>query len=250
MKLRSVFVAVFMLVVMCVCGCGSNGGEGLNGTITLATPTVTGSVVKASATYTNPDSTKTNLLGVPITFSVYLGSTFLGSQTQATDSSGKATTGFFNIPSFSGSKTLTVTAKADNLVDNQSISVAGTTLTVTPPPALALTTTQASGTSLTIQIPPTAAFVTITDPFNNDLQGHTISISAAAVSTNPNDTITQPNPTTTGSTGTAPFPGSAVTLIVPALGSVETVTITWTVTDTKTNQTGTGLTTVTLTKSS
>jgi hypothetical protein len=93
-----------------------------------------------------------------------------------------------------------------------------------------------------------ASFVTITDPFTNNLSGHTIQISASVASNNPADTFFFQTETTTNSGGTADFPGANGTLIVPSAGVVETMTITWTVTDTTTGLNGTGITTVNLTK--
>jgi hypothetical protein len=99
-------------------------------------------------------------------------------------------------------------------------------------------------------MPSAATFVTITDPFSNDLSGHPIEIAASFVSNNPADTFSFESATATNSGGTAVFPGANGTLIVPAVGSPETMTITWTVTDTVTGLNGSGVTTVTLTKTS
>lgn len=247
MRIRLLLVAIVSLFVLSISGCGGSGGAGLNGGITV-TATATGSVINATATYTN--SKTTNLIGIPVTFTAQIGSQSFSLGTHYTNNSGSIGVAF-TPPSFSGTRTVTVIATTDNLTNFASVSMVGQSLTVTPPPALTLTTALPGGTSLPFVIPPTATFVTITDPFNNDVSGHTISIAATVVSSNSSDTLTSPAATSTGSAGTAPFPGASGTLVVPATtGGIETLTITWTVTDTFTGQTGTAITTITLTKTS
>ena len=246
MKLKQALFTIFMLLMLGLSGCGSNGGAGLNGGIAV-TATATGSVITATATYTNP--TQTNLIGVPISFTVQVGNQSFDLGTHKTNNSGTVGVAF-TPPAFSGSKTITVVASSDNLTNFASLSMVGASLAVTSPPAVALTTTAPAGSPFSFVIPPSASFVTITDPFNNDVSGHPISITATVVSTNPGDVLNSVPVATTGTSGVAPFPGATGTLVVPAtVGAVETMTITWTVTDTVTGQTGTGVTTITLTKS-
>jgi hypothetical protein len=247
MKLKYAMLAVLSLFVLALCGCGSSGGAGLNGGVAV-TATATGSVINATATYTNPS--QTNLIGVPIAFTVQIGGNLYDLGTHKTNNTGSVGVAF-TPPAFNGSQTVTVIAKTDNLTNFASISMVGRALTVTPPPALALTTTLPAGSSLPFVIPPAGTFVAITDPFTNDVSGHLITVTSSVVATNSGDTLTPPTATTTTSAGTAPFPGASGTLVVPAtVGGTETMTITWTVTDTVTGQFGTGITTVTLSKAS
>jgi hypothetical protein len=245
MKLKYLLFAMFSVLTIAICGCGTNGGDGLNGGITV-TATATGSVITATASYTNP--TVTNLIGVPIEFSVQIGNQTFSLGTHNTNNSGTVSV-VFTPPAFSGTQTVTVIAKTGNLTNFATLNVAGTTLTLTPPPTVALSTALPAGTAVAFNIPPNGAFATITDPFSNNLEGHLVTISTSVISTNQADTLVPPSATTTSSAGTAPFPGATGTLITPAtVGGVETMTITWRVTDTFTGQTGTGITTVTLTK--
>lgn len=250
MKFKHLLFAILSLVTVGLSACGS-GGAGLNGGITFtAPPTVNGSRINATVTYTNP--TQTNVIGVLIDLSYQVGNqapVSLG--TQGTNNSGSIGVSFTPLPAFNGSQTVTVIAKTGNLTNFASVLFAGNTLTVTPPLTLALTTTLAGGTAVPFVLPPSSAFVAITDPFTNNVNGHPITITAVAVKNNPADTLLQPNATATNSAGTALFPGDSGTLITPStISGIETMTITWTVTDTITGQTGTGITTVTLTKTS
>jgi len=227
--------------------CGSSGSEGLNGGIAV-TAEATGSVISATATYTNP--TQTNLIGVPINFSVRIGLVTQDLGTFSTNNTGSVGLAF-SPPAFNGSQTITVIARTDNLTNFDSLVMSGRSLTVNAPANLSLTTGAAPGTSVAFTIPPVTNFVTITDPFTNSINGHPISISSTVVSSNPGDTLSVPVATTTGSGGVAAFPGATGTLVVPAaVGGVETMTITWTVNDTITGQSGNAITTVTLTKTS
>lgn len=247
MKLKYLLFAIFSLLTTGLCACGSSGSDGLNGGIAV-TATATGSVINAVATYTHP--TETNLIGVPIQFSFLIGNQTFDLGSYSTNNSGSVGVAF-KPAAFAGTQTITVIARTANLTNFSSLNMTGTSLAVTPPPALSLTTDAAGGTPVPFVIPSTAAFVTITDPFTNQLSGHPITISASFVSNNPSDTLVPPSVTTTSSAGTAPFPSASGTLVAPtAVGAVETMTITWTVTDTVTGQTGTGITSVTLTKTS
>ena len=247
MKSKYLLLAMLSILILVIGGCGSNGGAGLNGTISV-TAVPTGSVIRATATYTNP--TQTNLSGVQVDFSVQIGGQIYSLGSQSTNSAGVAV-GAFTPPSFSGTQTITVIAKTDNLRDIFPLTMSGTTLTITAPLELDLTTSLAGGSSVPFSIPPSASFVTITDPFGNNISNHAITISAHFTSGNAADTLAQPNDTTTSSAGTALFPGTSGTLITPAtVNGANTMTITWTVTDTVTNQSGTGISIVKLTKTS
>ena len=244
------------LLTVGLSACGNSGGAGLNGTLAL-TAVATGSVVNYTATYTLPAQTsttqtpQTNLSGVPVSFSVQIGTQILSVGSSSTNSSGVAF-GAFNPPAFNGTQTITVIAKTGNLTAFFPLSMIGNSLTVSPPPTLALTTSQPGGTAVAFVLPPSANFVTITDPFVTDLSGHQVNISDSFVSGNSADTLTLSTAaTTTGSAGTVPFPGASGQLIVPTtVGGIDTMTVTWTVTDAVTGQTGTGITTITLTKTS
>lgn len=247
MKLKHLFYAMLLLFSAVVAGCGSSGGEGLNGSIEVEAE-ATGNVVTATATYTHP--TETNLIGVPIAFSVQIGTESYDLGVVHTNNSGSVGI-TFNVPAFTGTQTVTVGARTDNLTDYDSFTMTGRTLTVTPPPALNLTTTAATGTAVPFSIDALPAIATVTDPFGNDLANHPVVITATVSSTNPSDSFpVRSFNTVTGTSGQAPFPGAQGTLIVPPLGGVESMTITWTVTDTRTNQTGSAITTVRLTKTS
>ena len=206
----------------------------------------TGSVISATATYSNP--TQTSLLGVPISFSLRIGGLTQPLGTFNTNNSGSVGIAF-SPPPFSGTQTITVIARTGTLTNSASLVVTGRSLSVNAPANLSLTTGAAPGASIPFTIPPVSSFVTITDPFTNALSGHPISISATVVSSNPSGTVSVPTVTTTGSGGVAPFPGATGTLVVPAtVGGVGAMTITWTLTDTITGLTSNAITTVTLTK--
>lgn len=243
MKVKYFLVALFSPLLLAIYGCG-NGGEGLNGGLTV-TASATGSVINATATYSNP--THSNLIGVPITFSAQIGNQNSSLGTFNTNNSGSINV-TFQSPAFNGTQTVTVIASTGNLSNFSSFTMGGRKLTVTAPPALAFTA--AAGTaSVPIAIPLNAAFIAVTDPFLTDLSGTTFAITKVVVSTNPNDTLVLASAsTTTNTVGIAGFPGATGTMNAPAtVGGVDTMTITWTVVDTVTGLTGTGVTTITLT---
>jgi hypothetical protein len=243
----NLFLVGCSLFALALCGCGTNGGAGLNGSISVSTPVVTGKVVSATATYINP--TSTNLIGVPLTFSVRIGDQTFPLGTFGSNNSGSFTV-TFDAPPFNGSQTITVIASSGNLINFGSVVMTGRSLTVAAPPAVALTTTQPAGTSIPFSILSPTAFVTITDPFSSTLEGHAVTITASFVSSNPSDTLTLDSSiVTTNSGGTAIFPGAHGTLVVPASGA-ETMSITWTVFDQTTGLSGSGTTSVSLTKTS
>jgi hypothetical protein len=247
MKLKHL---LFVMLLLCCAGlsaCGSSGSEGLNGGITVDA-SATGSVINATASYTHP--TQSNLIGVPISFSLQIGGFSQDLGTHSTNNTGSVGIAF-SPPAFNGTQTITVIARTDNLTNFDSLVMTGRSLSIAAPPALSLTTVAAGGNAVPFTIPSLANFVTITDPFNNDVDGHPIQIEATAISSNPGSSLSPPSDTTTGSGGIAPFPGATGVLIVPAaVGGVETMTITWRVTDVITGQSGSAITTVTLTKTS
>ena len=256
MKLNHLLLTMLSLLTMGLSACGNSGGAGLNGSLTV-TAAATGSVVNATATYLLPtqsnstQTTQTNLSGVLVDFSVQVGTQTLSLGSASTNSLGIANFAFIPL-AFSGSQTITVIARTGNLAAFSPLTMIGSSLTVTPPQNLAITTSQSGGTALPTVIAPSANFVVITDPFGTDLSGHQIDISDSFVSGNGADTLVLSTATaTTGSAGTATFPGATATLFVPTtVGGTDTMTVTWTVTDALTGQTGTGVTTITLTKTS
>jgi hypothetical protein len=244
------------LVSLALFGCGGGGGgEGLNGSIALTT-TVTGSVVTATATYTNPDTTITNLIGVPISFST---DKFGPLATVNTNSSGVVTLAF-TPPAFNGQQTFTVIATTGNLSDFSPVTMSGRTLTMAAPPDQGpVTAAEASGGnhSFVLSAP---NFVTITDPFDNLISGHPITITASFSSTNASDQLqlganpgVGPGVTTaaivnTGASGGAVLPAASLVMIVPNAGVTRIATISWTATDTATGLSGSGTTALTITK--
>lgn len=245
MRLKCLIFAMLLLITAGLAACGSSESNGLNGAITVSAG-ATGSVVNATATYTNP--TETNLIGVPIEFTVVVGNTAYDLGEYHTNNSG--TVGIaFPVPAFNGTQTVTVVARSAKLTDFETFQMAGRSLIINAPASLNLTTSEPTGTAVPFSIDALTAFVTVTDPFGNDLGSHPIDVSADVSSTDSGDTLTPKTfSTATGSGGVAPFPGAQGTLKVPALGAVESMTITWTVTDTVTNQSGSAITTVKLTK--
>jgi hypothetical protein len=237
------FAVILLSMTLFSCGSGS-GSSGLNGGITV-TATATGPTIVATATYTNP--TATNLIGVPITFSVQIGNTSIPLGTHSTNNSGAVSVAF-SPPAFNGTQTLTVSAGTGNLTNFAPVTMTGRTMLVTQPADQTLTTTAATGSQFPFLLPSSTVFVTITDPFSNEVSGHTLTISASVSSSNTADTFNSPSQTTTDSTGKAPFPTASGTLIVPSTVSPEVMTITFTVIDSATGLTGTGITTIKLTK--
>jgi hypothetical protein len=240
MKLKHLAILILLVILT---GCG--GGGGSTGAITV-TAAVSGTNVTAQATYTNPNAT-TSLNGVPITFSAQINNQTYPIGTYPTGSTGIANASF-NPQAFNGSQTITVVATSGDLSSFATVTMVGSTLAVSAPGNLQLSTTNAAGSSFTYPLTSVGAFVTITDPFVSDLSGHTIDITATVVPTNYSFALNSAT-TLTGSGGTAPFPGGNVTLVVPPAGQATTMTITFTVTDTTTGLTGSGGTTVTLTNS-
>jgi len=246
MKLKNLLLGIFSLGMLALAGCGG-GADGLNGSVTV-TAKAEGSVITGTATYKNP--TQTNLIGQPMSFFYQVGNSPRIHLEDAVANNSGAFDFAFTPGSFIGSQTVTVIVTAGKLSGFATVLMTGTSLTVTPPPKVDLTTSAASGTSIGFTIPATATFVSLSDPLNNDVVGHRIETTVSVTSTNP-FTLVTPTITITDASGTAGFPGTTGTLTVPAavLG-VETMTIIWTVFDLDSGATGSGETTVTLTKSS
>ena len=257
--LQHVVLAALVSVALFGCGGGNGGGggEGLNGSITLTT-VMTGSVVTATATYTNPDATITNLIGVPITFSTDKFGVLPGMPVY-TNSSGIVTVAF-TPPAFNGQQTITIVATTGNLSAFSPITMSGRTLAMAAPPDQGpVTAAEASGGnhSFVLSAP---TFVTITDPFNNDISGHPITITASFSSTNASDQLqlganpgvgpglTATSIVNTGASGSAVLPAASLVMVVPNAGVTRIATISWTATDTATGLSGSGTTAVTITK--
>ena len=245
MKLKYLLLAMFSLFTMAFSGCGESGSSGLNGGITVEAE-ADGRVVTATATYNHP--TETNLIGVPINFSLRVGNQSFSLGTERTNNSGSVAI-FFDAPAFNGTQTITVTASTGNLADSDSIQMTGSSLAVTAPSVtLTATPSQATGTAVPFTIP--SVLLTVAGPFSTDLGGRPLAVAATFVPSNPADTLILDSPTTvtTDVSGAAQYSGANGTLIVPAVGGNSTMTITWKVTDQITGFTGTGITKVTLTK--
>ena len=238
MRFRSYLLILLSLALFALNGCGSSGGAGLNGGITV-TATATGSVVNATATYTNPQTT--DLVGLPITFTV--NGVVIG--TFNTNNSGSVTVAFTPAP-FIGTRTIAVAASTGNLSNFSTLTMNGITMTMSAPPAQAVTVTGAvPGTTNTVVFS-SPTFVTVSDPFNNAISNHMISMTAnfTAAPANAGDLLTfiGGNPAsvgagktstataTTGPAGTVPLPGTSLGLTVPAAGGTRTATISWTAT--------------------
>jgi hypothetical protein len=242
MKLRYLLFAMLLLLTMGLCSCG-NGGAGLNGSLAV-TATLNGSIITATATYTNP--THTDLTGTPITFSAQAGNSApVGLGTFNTNNSGSVSIPI-SVNNFNGSQTVVVIAQTGNLENFQSVNVTGRSLVVVPPPAPATAITTAAGVAVAVSLPAFDGFVTVSDPIAGDLSGHLMTIVfKSSVSA---DTVVMSSNTVTDSTGKAPFPGATVTLAAPAVsGTAATHMITWTVTDGKTNLSSVGTTVLTVT---
>ena len=145
MKFKWFLFAMLMLFSAGLSSCGSSGSAGLNGAITVAA-SATGSVIEATASYSNP--TENNLIGVPLTISVRIGNAIQPLGTFNTNNSGAVSVAF-TPPAFNGTQTITVIATSDNLSGFDSLVMAGRSLSVTAPPNLSLSTTAATGTAST-----------------------------------------------------------------------------------------------------
>lgn len=235
-------------ILFTLLGCGGgDGADGLNGSIELVT-SVDGPYVTATATYKHP--TRTDLIGIPITFSYFDGATEIFLETVKTNNSGSVGLTFTVAP-FAGTKDIVVIAKTGEVSDISIVSMTGATFTMTPPASS--TATPAGATvplGSTAQFTLNAAnFVTLSDPFFNDIAGHTILIEGTLAPQGPLDSIT-PNPITsiTSPTGVAQLSGVTVTLAVPDTVSTRTVTVTWVATDLVTGFQAMGTTNLTVTR--
>lgn len=234
-------------ILFALLGCGGgNGADGLNGSIDL-TATASGRYITASATYKHP--TRTDLIGVPLTFSYYDGATEIFLGTYNTNNSGGIDLTFTVAP-FAGTKDFVVLAKTGELSANSIVSMTGATFTMTPPAAMTVTADATTPLGSTASFPLTApSFVKIVDPFFNDIANHTISITAALAPAAAGDSIA-PNPTSaiTSQVGVAQLSGVLATIAVPDTVSTRIVTVTWTATDMNTGFQASGTTTLTVTR--
>ena len=239
MKLNYLLFAILALFTTIISACG-NGGSGLNGGMAV-TAALSGSTITASATYTNP--TETNLIGVPITFSIQIGDAApVSLGTYNTNNSGTVNLSF-SLSNFVGTQSVVIIATTGNLSNFASLDVTGRTMVVTPPPATTATT--AAGVDATVTIAAFDSFVAIADPLSGDISNHSITVTGS--SSNPTDTVDVTSGSVTNTAGIASFPGATITLDAPATAGTVTRVITWTVTDVKTGLTGTGVTVITLT---
>lgn len=233
-------------ILFTLLGCGGGGGaDGLNGSMALTT-SVNGPYITATATYKHP--TRTDLIGVPITFSYFDGAAEIFLGTFNTNNSGSVGLTFTVAP-FAGTKDIVVTAKTGEVSNISIVSMTGVTFTMTPPAAMTVTadaTTPLNSTaSFALSAP---SFIKIVDPFFNDIANHTISITAVLTPTSAGDTIV-PNPTSaiTSQVGVAQLSGVLATLAVPNTVSTRVVTVTWTAKDNAGFQ-ASGTTTLTVTR--
>jgi hypothetical protein len=243
---RIIAVVGLFIATLALNGCGQGAGDaaGLNGGITVSA-SATGSFITATATYTNP--TKTNLIGLPITFGYVVGGTSFTIGTFNTNNSGTVSVSFTPAP-FNGTQAFLVTASTGNLQNFASVNVAGRNLALTPPVVAPVFTNVSSTLSVDIPVPVQSVFATYTDPFTNNLSGLQLTITNALFNTLSGNTLDVPSTSiTTDVLGKAPFPGATAHMIVPSRGSTNTMAITWTVTDTGgTGLTASGLTTINL----
>lgn len=241
MKLKKLLAPILLVASLFLSSCGGNG---LNGGLALTTE-LQGSMINATATYSNPS--KSNLIGVNISFSVLVGSTVYDLGTFPTNNSGQITVGIpLSTFVLNGTQTVTVIAQTGDLKNYSSLDVTGRTIALTPPaaPSTALTTPVTA--PLTVVLPNATAFATVKDPIGNDVNGHILNIKA--VSDNTGDTITLNSTTTaTDSDGKASFPGATIVFAAPTSAGTYNRVITWTVTDTTTNLSKTGVTAITFT---
>lgn len=241
MKLKNLLAPILLVASLFLSACGGNG---LNGGLALTTE-LQGSMLNATATYTNPS--KTNLIGVNIHFSVLVGDTVHDIGTFPTNNSGQITVG---IPlaglDLNGTQNVTVIAQTGDLKNFSSLDVTGRTIALTPPPAPSTALTVAANADLPVNLPSNTTFATVKDPIGNDVNSHILTISA--VSDNIGDLITLNSTTTaTDSDGKAAFPGA--TIVFTGISSAGTYNrnITWTVTDGTTNLSKKGVTAFTIT---
>ncbi|GFE58282.1 hypothetical protein [Geobacter sp. AOG1] len=250
-KMLIKFFVVASFFALTGCGGGGNGSNGLNGSIALTT-TVSGKFINATATYTNP--TRTDLIGMPISFSYDDGNGTVDLGTFSTNNSGSVGLTFMPKP-FVGSKDIVVQAKTGNLTDFKIVTMSGATFSMTPPTAAAPITADATvplGSTASFAL--TAAnFVQIVDPFLGDIANHPILVNATFTSSpDTNNTLDSLTPATTTITttaaGVASLAGVTMTVAVPNTVSSRTVTITWVATDLLVGFQATGTTNLTVTR--
>ncbi len=252
MKLKMLFKSIAIMSLFIFSGCGGSGSDGLNGAIELTTD-VQGANVTATATYTNP--TKTNLIGVPITFSFQQSingvTTTVDMGTFNTNNSGSIAVNFTPYP-FIGTQDIVVQASSGNVTNYSVVTVTGATFKLTPPVDTELSaagaTTAPGGAPATFALnAPT--FATITDPFSGDVLNHPIIVTATLTSSS-GATITPTSQTIyTDTAGVASLSGFIVTIPYPDTTGSNVAVISWQATDQFTGLTATGSTTLKATRS-
>lgn len=249
MKFRRLLCLLLTLItLLSISGCGGSGGAGLNGSISLSVQT-DGGLIKATATYSNPDATK-RLIGTPISFYAVIGDVSYSLGTENTNDSGTVTVGF-PTPAFNGTQNITIIAKTGELEDFDTVTMTGRSITMTPPPNVSLSAVAGSAAQMDFSIAGTPNFVTISSPFAGEsVSGRELNITyTVSSSTGSSSSLTVPATTTTSYAGIAPFPGATGKIAIPAVAGTEILTINWTVTDPATGLITFGTTTVTMTAS-
>lgn len=250
MKRTNVLFLVLSLIMLFTCGCGKeqNGDLSVSGSSD-------GSFITASAIYTNPTSPSPS--GVPVTFTIQIGSVVIPGGTSPTVS-GRADMQpilVSTLPAFAGSQGVIISAKTGDIVRYAgAFSLSGTRVEITPPVFGAFSTASTAPTTQNLTLPAGRSFVTFTNPFGTAGSPIRVQATVTAASNPAVDRFVFNNNSTAitvrpGATGIVFFPGGTATLQTPGtVGGVETMTITWTATEAFTRATRTASSTVTLTK--
>jgi hypothetical protein len=129
---------ITLVLILCTlgiagCGGGNNGSTGLNGAVTVVgtqTATDFSSDVSFTITYTNP--LKTDLIGVPINYSVLVNGTLIDQQATNFNNSGILTV-TYHIPKDAAEQSVRCVANSSNLIGSATVTVSAFgTLNVTP----------------------------------------------------------------------------------------------------------------------
>ncbi len=128
------FILLCCLVAIAGCGGGNDGSGGLNGAVTVVgtqTASNFSSDVTFRITYTNP--LRSDMIGVPINFTVYVDGTIIDHQATNFNNSGILTV-TYNIGKDVTERVVRCIANSANLVGSDSLTIAAFgTLNVTPP---------------------------------------------------------------------------------------------------------------------
>ncbi len=133
--MRRVLTFCLILCTMAIAGCGggNNGSSGLNGAVTVAgtqTASNFSSDVSFTITYTNP--IKTDLIGVPINYSVLVDGTLIDQQATNFNNSGILTV-TYHVPKVAADQSVRCVANSSNLIGSATVTVAAFgALNVTP----------------------------------------------------------------------------------------------------------------------